>query len=705
MNTFDQQRIQRQQQTRLEQDMKLIETPVVKENERSSWEQRDQGKEKNSFAQNVPVEDAKFGETSISKMKDEERLGSNSDAMRTSVKLRLADLSKRYRETAGDNREFKKILDEIDAYTKIDATAVQASDVKKEQKTIEAIKSRLMAFIQTLITKTENGAMSGNDKDLMEKSYRLFGFFEGQKNGYLPKPPMNSKVVSAVGNDAFQVSERETMEDVSKLPLFSHEPSISDIRQGGLGDCYMLASLAAIVTQYPEKIKECMRDNMDGTVTVRFFEKSETGAFSPVYVTVDKKVPMNGSLDNSGLYASDCIWVQMMERAYAASNIHQNIKAETSWSACSVEELTRMRDSDAELRGFDSKTLDEKKTIYAGKSAGLFTVEYQDNDKHKPIVDIKLRQDMRPEYSRIAGGYSGTFIQVLLGDGYEKTTFKPIEETKGNNFYADSFSNLLCAQKPDTFPQEVASSDAVKVALFSTGIIQQFAPMPDFSLPATDQTRVAYTAQSTLIRNMKILYNCIGQRLGALDDAQHEENNKEVLLGENLNGIIDEALNEYRQRKGDVNIAEAQQLADYFKRMLREKGHQFSKCKTLSGSYDSYHEELYSKIEDAVSQGKIVSFDTPKMEDSTNRGLNGETTGVGVVGTHAYSIIGTQTRIVSGKTYKFVVARNPWGNRSRQYYKKDGEIKYRQQNQGEQGVFLIEISDFSKLADNLFING
>lgn len=61
--------------------------------------------------------------------------------------------------------------------------------------------------------------------------------------------------------------------DRSKDPLFAHEPSLNDVKQGCLGDCYMLAGVSTLIKEHPEKIKECMKDNGDGTVTVRFYQK------------------------------------------------------------------------------------------------------------------------------------------------------------------------------------------------------------------------------------------------------------------------------------------------------------------------------------------------------------------------------------------------------------------------------------------------
>ena len=114
-------------------------------------------------------------------------------------------------------------------------------------------------------------------------------------------------------------------------PLFQNGPKPEDVRQGQLGDCYFLSSLASIAAQNPAVIREAMRDNRDGTVTVRFYNSSK----EPVYVTVDKSVPQLGKtvidketgekrMDYKDAYARQSggsLWVQLMEKAYTQSGL------------------------------------------------------------------------------------------------------------------------------------------------------------------------------------------------------------------------------------------------------------------------------------------------------------------------------------------------------------------------------------------------
>ena len=102
-------------------------------------------------------------------------------------------------------------------------------------------------------------------------------------------------------------------------PLFPEDPCADHVHQGALGDCFLLATAAAIAEKDPDLIREMMSDN-GGTVSVRLY--TDQGA---EYVTVDKSIPMVTVNDpESGLpvqrppYVRGALWVQMLEKAHAA---------------------------------------------------------------------------------------------------------------------------------------------------------------------------------------------------------------------------------------------------------------------------------------------------------------------------------------------------------------------------------------------------
>lgn len=119
-------------------------------------------------------------------------------------------------------------------------------------------------------------------------------------------------------------------EDQFDTPLFSHEPTQDDIMQGKLGDCYFVASLSSVAANNPQIIRDMMKDNGDGTVTVRLYDEKENGKLEPIYINVEKSVPViklrkaDGSQSVEDINAKGTLWVQMLEKAFAASNIHDN---------------------------------------------------------------------------------------------------------------------------------------------------------------------------------------------------------------------------------------------------------------------------------------------------------------------------------------------------------------------------------------------
>ena len=90
--------------------------------------------------------------------------------------------------------------------------------------------------------------------------------------------------------------------------------AMDDVSQGRLGDCYFVASLAAIADKNPEAIRAMITDHGDGTYTVRFHEG---GA-----VKVDNQFPLKdgkpayAGLGDVGVDGPE-LWVALVEKAWA----------------------------------------------------------------------------------------------------------------------------------------------------------------------------------------------------------------------------------------------------------------------------------------------------------------------------------------------------------------------------------------------------
>lgn len=139
----------------------------------------------------------------------------------------------------------------------------------------------------------------------IEKEYyeKNIGVFIEEKEEQLPLLP------KGLTNDRYK-----KITSCKDKPLFPTPPCLEDIKQGGIGDCYLIAGIAACLNSNPEFPQEMMRDNGD-TVTVRFFKpfNLERTDLRPIYVTV-KKSTIEGP--------SKIFWVQMIEKAYSLAKMN-----------------------------------------------------------------------------------------------------------------------------------------------------------------------------------------------------------------------------------------------------------------------------------------------------------------------------------------------------------------------------------------------
>jgi len=103
-------------------------------------------------------------------------------------------------------------------------------------------------------------------------------------------------------------------------PLFPHPPTPADIKQLGLGDCYLQAVLISIAVSNPAHLQHMLTDNGDDTVSVRFYTVDETHPNAPVFtekvIRVNKTLPETAT--GQALYQGGAPWARVMQKAFAA---------------------------------------------------------------------------------------------------------------------------------------------------------------------------------------------------------------------------------------------------------------------------------------------------------------------------------------------------------------------------------------------------
>jgi hypothetical protein len=104
-----------------------------------------------------------------------------------------------------------------------------------------------------------------------------------------------------------------TYRTFANKPLFSSSgPTVSDIRQQELGDCYFMAGLGAIAQANPNALRQNVVDFNDGTYGVRLGDK---------FYRVDNDLPVASISSTTPAYAGlgqqNSMWAAVVEKAFA----------------------------------------------------------------------------------------------------------------------------------------------------------------------------------------------------------------------------------------------------------------------------------------------------------------------------------------------------------------------------------------------------
>lgn len=143
--------------------------------------------------------------------------------------------------------------------------------------------------------------------------------------------------------------------NIRDIPLFTHYPNINDIKQSTIGDCYLVGAMTSFVRTSPQGVLDMFQDLGDGNVLVRLYEgydqkgnrldnfkkwseatRSGNGEMRPMFVKLRKHYETGDG------NANDCVWPQLIEKAYAAAGF--NMKGDAV-----VDEKGQLHDMEKEL--------------------------------------------------------------------------------------------------------------------------------------------------------------------------------------------------------------------------------------------------------------------------------------------------------------------------------------------------------------------
>lgn len=212
-----------------------------------------------------------------------------------------------------DRNEMISLLRETEDYGTIDPT---------EFADLQTVVSQLGYLMPDHVRVLSNKVVNGDPANANFKESKLGNLFaycgNRQMEMLVKKWFLGCDRPVALSYDKTTTFEYEPVEG----QLFQSGIEYTDVKQGDVGDCYFMASLAATALKTPSAIQNMFIDNGDSTFTVRFFVNGKAD-----YVTVDRWLPTrNGGAAFAGWGGghfsnnNNELWVALAEKAYAQIN-------------------------------------------------------------------------------------------------------------------------------------------------------------------------------------------------------------------------------------------------------------------------------------------------------------------------------------------------------------------------------------------------
>ncbi|MCR5404094.1 MAG: hypothetical protein K6E91_09820 [Butyrivibrio sp.] len=314
----------------------------------------------------------------------------------------------------GDYQSIKSLMNDETVYPQCITDAVDAlssySQVRGvvNNNTFEMEQAFLCKFRDSVNALLKDSKAISDFPALTEKIKDANQHLEEQCNGNLRSQMTQEEYEAAKESTAIYTTMTyfgDTEEsNVKDIPLFPHAPQLNDIKQGVLGNCYMVGSIQSLLIKNPKAIQDMFHDLGDGNVLVRFYAafgivdgayrriddptQMSEATIRPVYIKVRKHY--TAGEEGSGY----CMWMQLLEKAYAAAGFN-NGKPD-------IDENGELHNLNAELINGDPADV-------------LFHLT---GNKHSMLEgEDYLEVDAKPQSVIINDAFSKSFQKKLLFSG------------------------------------------------------------------------------------------------------------------------------------------------------------------------------------------------------------------------------------------------------------------------------------------------
>lgn len=665
-------------------------------------------------------------------------------------KQRISEIYSSYRsqhDVVLDN-DLKEILDKLNEYSRLEANSSYGEAYDNEVKILKEASKKLDKYINEIEEKSQADLNAEEEKLLLDRERIAVSIkyaLDDMACGNLQVPKEGAKLeegevpchfVHAEGDKVFSFDK--AFEDAKDVPLFPHEPCPEDIKQGPLGDCYMLSSLSAIAKLNPNAIKDMMVDNGNGTVTVRFYgrpavdinDPNKDVPMEPIYVTVDKLNPTE-----TGAY--NCLWVQTIERAYAASGIRQannlcgtimpaNInKLYEDYSKMDPKNLPSHADCpwligpDGKLHKF-APTYDD---IEGGQPIDFLEHVLGDKEKSFEIAPrAYYKSDQQKQMSALRKK-SGVAMRAALAkqlnikdniDITPRQLFNQVIEYFGLNqlnlnkdVTTELSVDLLNALSGDPLASyfEIEDTDSIDPGVQGIRDNRNKINKGDFSFikVGAKQSKLNELEEKKKIRDInQETANTLETRkkAGEFKDGSKDDFDLQTALHQvdNYNKEINALTTEISKMPND-DIFSIPGIKEKIKTLINDAAERLPELEAQAAGYGLDTQRTFKAIQESVKENNTIIA-------STTHSLNKNIV-PGLFTTHAYTVLGAFDKEIDGHNYKFVRIRNPHGGGGTGFeYKLNDDKKLVQvATTSNSGYCDIELNDFMNSMESLHVKG
>ncbi len=343
-------------------------------------------------------------------------------------------------------------------YSTDEALLAENEAFNEMKKALDSLEKAVEKFKKTETDGQGGERIAADDANVFEmiKNYR--GLFSSMSDGNL-QVEKDAKVYKAKGNYYDRDGKKVKTRSMKNAPLFAHEPAVSDVIQGHLGDCYFVSTLASLVATDPGYIKDSMKDNGDGTVTVRFYRpnidlnaQGVSYIKKPIYINVPKK-----TLDGEG--AKGTLWVNCMELAYhqylRQANVRQNAVVDfmKELKGAQKEQYRAKLFEIKENKKIDNEFRDESRINTEQISKWMLPNAMEDYIESDPVLAKKyeefLEKRLKKEETKdvdahlIEGGFAANVLSAFTGKVHSINRIDFSNHQTSMNNLSYPFKNLL----------------------------------------------------------------------------------------------------------------------------------------------------------------------------------------------------------------------------------------------------------------------